>query len=267
MKEVIEKLGLTEFLAYLCPGIIVLMSTFLWVRPDLIGIVGQEIARNQIIMGVSFLLLSYSAGLIIASWAAAGAHLFIRTRMGTPEGTHKILITLIPLWWFHWLAVPRQTRNIVEGRLRIAEGLDSYGGLPGLSILLSPWDNLTTYRIIMFNRMPDKAEPLFKEADAVRGRRLFALGVGLASMLLSSEALLRLLMAIVARLRPASLFSRLLENHLPPASAAVLLSIAVIGIAASFGLRQVAGRSWEYELLLTCSVARLAEQFPPNREK
>jgi hypothetical protein len=268
MKELFENLGLADLFAYLCPGAISLLSFAFWTTPSLGRVLGKELAENQFVVGVGFLLASYAAGLIIAAWNGAGAALYsrmnprARRRAGYPVSPMSWLV-----WLFHWIPTPKQARETVEGNLKIRERIDLYGGFPGLSQFLSPWERPATYRALISDRFPKESASLMKEADSVTRRRLFALGVASAVMLLVIQALFRLLLRWSGHLPGLALVSPW-AAVLPPVQPETLWAIIIIGGFVSFALRQAAGRFWEYELLLTCSLQPEPEQASDQeREK
>jgi hypothetical protein len=151
--------------------------------------------------------------------------------------------------------------------LQISESIDKYAGVPGLSLLQNPWEMLATYRTIMSTRLGAKVLPILTEAQWVHRRLLFALGVALAVLIVGLQAIVRLLLFVLANSLPlASKWLALrLEwpslvmwiESLPHTSAPTLIAIGILGLASSYGLRKIAGRMWEYELLLTSSLKQL----------
>ena len=275
MKDLLEKLDLIELFAYLCPGIIVLYSSVFWAKPDLAVLLGDELAKHQLVVAALLIIASYTSGMLVASWSSAGADYYIRIY----KNPQKIPTSWRrPIWWivcfFHALPVPRSTSFLVEGQLQISEGIDKYAGVPGLSLLQNPWDRLATYRTIMSGRLGRKGRPILTEAQWVHRRLLFALGVALAVLIVGLQAIVRLLLYGFTTWLPLTSkwllinFQALPLNFqvfpltswvesLPHTSLPSLVGIGIIGIASSLGLRKIAGRMWEYELLLTSSLTQL----------
>lgn len=260
MKDLLEKLDLVEFFAYLCPGIIILSSIVLW-RPNLTAVFGEEVAKHEVLVIIILLVVSYALGVMIASWSGAGADYYVRTyknQQKQPAGWRR------PAWWvillFHWLPVPQSGRALVEKQLQISEALELHTGLQGLPILQNPWERLATYRILVSGKVGDKGRPILTEAEWVHRRLLFALGVALALLLLFLQATLRLLLLGFHKLKLFTLgpedFTSWVDS-LPAINVLTLLIIAAFSLTASFGLRRIAARWWQYELLLTCSLIRL----------
>jgi hypothetical protein len=252
MKELFENLGLADLFAYLCPGAITLLSFAFWTTPNLASILGTELAKNEFVVAVVFLLASYAVGLIVAAWSGEGAALYDRNRARRIAG-YSMSPVLWFVWLLHWIPRPKQSRETVEGNLRIQEGLDSYGGFPGLTQFLSSWDRPATYRVVILDQFPEAGKLMLKEADSATRRRLFALGVALAVMLLVIQAFARLLLMWMAHIgATAFLFGWV--SVLPLGRPEALWAIVILGLLVSFALRRAAGRFWEYELLLTCSL-------------
>lgn len=260
MKDLLEKLDLVEFFAYLCPGIIVLSSIILW-TPNLAAVFGEELAKHEVLVIIILLVISYAFGVMIASWSGAGADYYVRTynnEQKQPTGWRR------PVWWvillFHWLPVPQSGRALVEKQLQIFESLEQHTGLQGLPILQNPWERLATYRILVSGKVGDKGRPILTEAEWVHRRLLFALGVALALLLLSLQTILRLLLLGLHKLKLFALGPEdfiAWVNSLPAINLLTLLILAAFSLAASFGMRRIAARWWQYELLLTCSLIHL----------
>lgn len=250
--HLLQNLGWTELFAYLCPGAITLMSFTIWFRPDLAYSFGPEFAGSQFVIAISFLLVSYSVGLIVAAGSGAGAQRYLSAKYRREAGYSFNRVRWLLLWFFHRMPTPRLTERFVEARIRIQEELELYGGLPGLSQILSSWQNLATYRSVVVDRLPRPVALLMREAESVHRRRLFALGVAFAFMLLAVQAFGRLILFFCAGFGWGA-FSRWCKD-LPAGDLAALSATTILGALASFALRQVAGRAWEYEFLLTCSL-------------
>src|SRR5438132_10995843 len=79
MKEVLEKFGLVEVFAYLCPGAILLWSTLLWAKPADLGLPGGE-KETWVTFALSafLLILAYTLGLVVATLSSELAAFYIR---------------------------------------------------------------------------------------------------------------------------------------------------------------------------------------------
>ena len=256
MKDILEKLDLIELFAYLCPGAIVLFSTVLWMDQNTLNGLKEIFKEQQILGAIMSIIVSYAVGVMIALWSGVGADRYIRAHYkpnAAPKEDWEALGWLA-LNLFHWIPVPRMNASIVEGQLRIAEALTRYTGLNNLSLMQNPWDRLATYRTIVSGRVGDEGRPILTEAEWVHRRLLFAIGVSLAVLLLALQALLGFLLILFHKL---PVLAVLPSPHYSPGR---LVLLTFIGLVSSFGLREMAGRWWEYELLLTCSLSRSEQE-------
>ena len=247
MKEILEKIGLSEFFAYVFPGGILLVSLILWVdMKELQGFLGETIVKQNFVVATFILVFSYTLGLIVASWSSSGADLYIRMKRRPQAIRQERRALRVLLWVFHALPDLRFNRSTVEAHLKITEDLTRYSGLQRLSLYESPWDRLVLYRTVMADRVGERGRTILTEADAVHRRFLFSQGVALAFLLLAVQALLRLFLLLTSS-----------DSFFPSAKPFWLVVIVAIGVSASFGLRIAAGRWWEYEFLLTSALTRL----------
>jgi hypothetical protein len=243
MKEILEKIGLSEFFAYICPGAILLFSLTLWLDPEKIAkFLGESFVKQQIVTAIFLLIFSYTLGLIISWWSISGADLFIRKKRRPQALQRKEKVLTGLLWVFHGLPEPRSNPSIVEAKLKMAEALEKYSGLQGLSLIETPWDWLVLYRTFMAGRVGDRGKHILMEADFIHRRFLFSQGVALAFFLLAVQSFIRLLILLTP-----------LNDSFPSIGLPWLVVIILLGASTSFGLRQVAGRWWEEELFLTSS--------------
>jgi len=129
--------------------------------------------------------------------------------------------------------------SIVEANLRIAEDSQRYSGLQGLSLFEAPGDRLVLYRTFMADRVGDRGKTILAEAESTHRRFLFCQGVALAFFLLALHSLSRLLLRVFTPW----------DTSFPSIHSVWLVVITILGALVSFGLRIVAGRWWEYELV------------------
>jgi hypothetical protein len=251
MKDIFEKIGLSEFFAHICPGVILFSSFALWIEPQKIAaFLGKPIPGQEFLAVVFILIFCYTFGLIVASWSSRGADLYIRKKRrlqafkNIKNRKGKILKGV--LWVIHGLPEPRSHPSLVETKLRIAEDLQKYSGLQGLSLFETAWDWLVLYRTIMTDRVSDRGRFILTEADSIHRRFLFCQGVALAFLLVAVQTLIRFVLLSVPLNNPFTS-----NNHF------WLVVITSLGAFASFCLRNVAGRLWEHELILTTSLTQL----------
>ena len=253
MKDLIDKFGLNEFIVFLCPGVFFLCSLTLWVRPDFAYIVGEKMADKPAVVGPVLLVLAYTLGLLISAWSVQGAQLYLRLAY------HRRSNTKSPLWgkvadptvWYclafvHGLRTPRTNPGVVRQQMRISAAMALYGGLFGVSRLETPWDRLTIFRTLVSGRLTAIEQPILLETEAVHRRLLFTLAMAFVAFLIAAQAVAR----SIIELHPKSR-----QLYLPAVPPPMLPTLIVVGFLASVGLRLIASRWWERELLLTCSLA------------
>ncbi len=254
MKDFIEKIGLFEFFAYLCPGAILLLSLGLVIPPqsdsDFPGaaLLQQEFLQQEFLVVVFIFIFCYSLGLIVASWSGRGAEAYYRKETSGPRKKWN------PLYWllrasFGFAVRDRQAS--VDARVRIYEALPE-SQAEDLKTICLPWDFLFFVRMMMAEKISDKKKSLLAEADFIHKRFLFCQGVAFAFLLSAFLAFVRL---AVAQFQ-ARTFSFLLE----PFWAALFL----FGVFASWGLRSAAGYWWGLEVILTSKL--VAHEADPNIE-
>jgi len=257
MKDILEKFGLSEFFAYLCPGAILVCSSALWAAPGLNDLLGSKLEKHPLVVVLLLVVVCYALGLIVTFWGSSGAHRYVRAHRVRRLCSSKLRerLTFWPLRFCCGIPVPVDNEATVEGHLRMSQDLTRYAGLPGLSALETPWDRLSLYRTVMTDRLGKGASAILSEADAIHRRFLFAVGVALALFLVALQSGL-LALSSLHGVRPFSVWiAQLGLPHLDQRLALFLL--ATLGILASILLRRVAGRLWEQELLLTCSLTRI----------
>lgn len=254
MKELGEKFSINEFLSYLCPGVCLLLSIALWLKPDLAGAFGEGLGGKEGIVAPFFLIAGYALGLIVAAWSGQGAFLYFALRARKPKGIQRLLLLLVGL--LHRMPDQRPhtlsfRMSLVEANLRIADGLGRYAGFRNLSINLNPWETVASYRVLVVGRTGAAGAPIAAEADAIHARVMFALNMALVSGLVGFEALARIGLNHVPH-GPYPL--------LPTVPTAVLRTLVVAGATASIGLRSVAARWRTREVLLTGALAPLIQK-------
>ena len=253
MKELIDRFGLNELLAYLCPGLFLLASVPMWIKPSFGALVGDKLAESPAVIAPVLLILAYATGLLVAAWAGHGANTYARRAAGRKHRLPSARwwtrfggrLPWCYLWGVHSMPLPRFNPSIVRAHLKVSILLAEYSGLQGLTGMESPWDRLAIFRAVVSGRVSPQGVPILAEAETVHRRLLFALSMALVSLIVAFEALVRLVAAhtwLSARL------------PLPPMPAGLVWTLLIGGVAASAGLRWVAGRWWQHELLLTCSL-------------
>lgn len=266
MKDILEKLGLTEFFAYLSPGAIVLCSFALWGKPRLGSIIGSELAKQQCVVVALLLILCYMLGMIVSLWGCAGARQYVAMH-GRKRARYMVHGTLNRLTWgwlyaFHRLPLPASDPWLVGREINIALTLREQVGLEKLSKRLTPWDWLTTYRSLMSEKAGGGPDRVVADAESAHRRLLFCLGVSLAVSLIALQSFAKLGLLVVLTLSSSdvSRTETWAMSNTDWINVLPLAAMTVVGVLISFGLRQAAGQWWERELILTCSLAKASSE-------
>jgi hypothetical protein len=249
MKELGDKFSVNEFLSYLCPGVCLLLSLVLWVRPDLEGAFGKDLGGKEGIIIPFLLIVGYAIGLIVAAWSGQGAFFYLAWRRPKPQGWRRLRLLLVGL--LHWM--PNQPGkkafrdSLVEVHLRIAEGVRQHAGVINLGGAENPWETVAIYRALVAGQTGTAGESIVAAAEAIHTRMAFTLNMALVAALIALEALVRLFF-------PFGHFRKL-----STVSPLVLTIVFVIGAIVSLGLRFAAARWRTREVILTGSLAPLVE--------
>ena len=158
MKDLLDHIGLTEIFAYLCPGAVVLCSLGLWLDEVPTELLKQ--AKDQQVLAIFVVLVtSYSIGLVIAVWGAAGGSRFVSAKEARAYSSVSVFLRFswfrygYPLLWLlHSLPLPRQDDTTLERLMQLGERMERYGLRDAR---LPPWEFLTTYRTIASGAMPE----------------------------------------------------------------------------------------------------------------
>ncbi|HEX3681642.1 MAG TPA: hypothetical protein VHU83_03800 [Bryobacteraceae bacterium] len=254
-EHALQNLGWTELFAYLCPGAIMLLSATLWIKADFVAGFSKIAPHNEFISAILFLLLSYGIGLPVARAGEAAANRYLTARAKHHAFKHssrwlKVGLRLSRLSWgvVAWIPEWPRTPYFVRQSLRLQEDIQNLG-LPGLSITVNRWANLSIYRILVGERLTQPAALVLREAETVHRRCLFAIGVANAMMLVAFQAFLRILLQLWLPAKAATA----LFGVSPTFSNIGLTVVVAVTTVLSLTLRYVAGRFWEIEFLLTCS--------------
>jgi hypothetical protein len=226
--------SLAEVLAVLAPGATFVLSCCVWLTDKQWSwILDRRSGEGSLFITVSFVLLSYVAGLVISVWAAHGWLWYVGVTAFFPARSRaqKVLFA-IPigiLWLLHgW------QHNLQRGRdIEMRKELYTYIRKKcGERVLLSirPFDFFYFFRIIAWGDVQTSEESMLFEANALFRRRLFCYGVSLAILLGGLQAGIRL-------------FERL-PRHIENWSSVhtTLAALCIGGVLGSFLLRVVAFR-------------------------
>lgn len=252
MEKIVNRFPVHEILGYLCPGIVLLTSLRLWSGFDLNLLLGRSLTSSTIILSAILLVLAYGAGVLVGEWSDAGTHAFMQLRLANlsraaflPPRSRRLMRSSI-LWAFHWIPLPRIERSFVEAQVMMSARIEAESHMFGLSRIWSPWDRLELFRVLVSRNCDPSAREILEKSSLVHARLLYCMGMSLTLTLVAVEGLL----IGVARLcvAPADWFAPL-----------VPLSAFALCVIASLGLRRAAGRSWELELALVCSLGEWRE--------
>jgi len=234
VKDFLQSLGLTEIFAYLGPGAILVFSTALWLPYWLLAALATA---PLLLVAPPLLVAAYGLGIAVATVAGVGAQWSSRAGLDEPVRFAVRLVCAVP-------KLPENTTT-VDARLRILESFQKHTRITGAPVDRRPvWDLYALYRLVISGQEGIRGSPLLFAADSVHNRLLFALGAGLALMLVAAQALGRVAwryLLPLPRVYPALYVSD---------EALVLLGMGCV--AASFVLRGVASRFAAQEFLLTC---------------
>lgn len=267
MTQVIEKLSLSEILGYISPGVALLASLGLWMSPSF----NSGFWKQQFLVGIFALLLSYTGGWIIASFNQMA---IVRHSNSARSPRHGLLRNMLmaALRAIYWFPSPRPNRETFEATMRIEEDLELLTGTGRRSITANPWDRLVVYRCLKSDQLKNLAESRLREADNFYRRYLFSMGMAVSVLLVAVQAIIRFLVDIISCSRPdlytwcgqvpGSFFlvmpdtKYLIGLPIPPFWSFLIF---IFGLFISFELRRIAFRMWALETFLT---SRLAPEPP-----
>ena len=136
MKEIAEKIGLSDFFAYICPGTILLFSFVLWMRPDFKSPPWELILKQQFLAILLFSILAYTLGLLLSSVNQMMQVRYYRLDLREAGGIFR------QAWrrtirFLYYFPSPRMTPQLVDANLRIAEDLERLAGLRACKNIIS----------------------------------------------------------------------------------------------------------------------------------
>jgi len=251
--KLLEKIGLRDFLAYLCPGSVALVAIAFWFPVDFARLAGQ----HEVVALAAMVLAAYTAGLILASFSVMAETPGQRPLRG--RGVVRPLLSVLIRTLYSFFT-PQASAATVEMNLAISEQLEEFSGVSGLSSSASPWDRLAIYRVLAAARLGDQVKPVVTEADDLHRRFLSTMGLASALLLLAAQAAARLFLFVLSEAwRALFLPGQVpdLSSKLPPIHPAVMGAVCLAAAIASWSLREFALRAWELERYLTFSLCRL----------
>src|SRR5882724_581815 len=125
MKEFLEKFGLTEILSHLFPGMIALCALAVWGIPAPTALLGTELGKNDLVIGILLLIAAYAMGLVLSMWGVAGAEAAM-TAPTFPPGTWKQLLGIAGPWLkWKWLeitvGIPQRQKAAMFGLMEVED--------------------------------------------------------------------------------------------------------------------------------------------------
>ena len=267
MKDILERFDLNEFLAYVCPGVIVLASLTFWYRPNF----ENSFWKQEFLLVSLGLILSYTLGWILAAYNLM-AIVRYRRASGIRKRTLPIRILTGVKRAIFVFSSPGISPSMLEANLKIEEGLEKISKDIGLPILkdrsVLPADRPVAYRRLVTGRVGHIGEYISLHADYYHKRFLFSIGMAVALLILSIQSLLRLVADVLDAIDSTSQVIGLLSfsnNQWLPIKPDWFMAphwsivISIVGLLIGFELRQVAIRMWELERYLTASLVSYSE--------
>jgi hypothetical protein len=257
MKEYLEKIGVSDFFAYICSGLILLASFAVWKLPDF----GSAFWKQQAVVILLGVILSYTIGQIIASWVDKAWARY--NRQDRLANLRRVLMKL-----FCSAPPHRLQASVIEASLRITQDLEQLSHSGGLSNKVAPWDRLTIYRALKVDQLGPKVQVAVAEAENFQRGFLFSIGMAVAIRLVAVQSLIRF--AILAgfsfvQLRSFSWYHIWQATSSLLTGSVWLVILSILCFWASDQLRQIGIRMWEGEIYLTASLTeRNGADVPPN---
>lgn len=269
MKDLLDKFNLNEFLAYISPGVVIILSIGIWYSP----ILNDSFWNQELLLLSIGLIVSYTLGWIVASYNLMAFVRYLRTS-GIRERRLPVRILTGLTRAIFVFSSPRINPPIVKANLKIEEGLEKISREIGLPVLADPnvlpADRAVAFRNFVSGRVGQIGEGVILQADYYHKRFLFSIGMAVALLIFSIQMVLRLVVDFYNAISSMSQLMSLVNcwnNECPsmvpdwfiaPHGAII---ISVVGVWVSFELRQVAFRMWELERYLTASLVSYSETY------
>lgn len=259
MKEIIERFGLSEFFAYISPGIILLSSLGLWAKPDFTS----AFWKQEFLVIVIFLILSYTLGLILVTINNIGLTRHLRKSIKKRKGILSKIWGWVICFFSPFLS-PHFTPSIVDANLRIAQDLIRISGIGGASAYVNPLDWLVIYRVMKADYVGENCKLVLSEADTFHRRFRFSMGVSLALFLLAIQSILRLFLFCLETFYES--IRTFINNAFPSINYFWLIVLIIFGLWSSFTLRKFAIQMWDLERYLTVSLTQVSPLAPEAKD-
>ena len=129
---------------------------------------------------------------------AGGCGRYVRARALQRMGTGGTSLFRSKAWAFFFWVPQGQTSDSIRDRIRIWEDLERLGvRTAGKGV--DSWAGLWKYRTLVAERLSQPAWLVVREAESIYRRRLFALGVASASMLVAVQGLARTVLELLSQ--------------------------------------------------------------------
>ena len=250
LRDFLDRFGLGEVFAHICPGFVVILSSLLWWRPDSDSVLFKSTAGAVVVL----LLLSYTVGLVVASYLsiAEGRYLLARHRFRKQGWLRRIPTGFVLLGCRFAAGKPDAT--LVDWATAIASTLRDLGAPIGLAQHIKSSERFGVFQAIARGRGMDD---VIEEAQGYRRRATFALGVGVALLATAGQMLLRLVLSQALDTSPAIWP----EIHEP-----ALLAGATITAWTAVELRRVGVRMLAMEAYISAFIAHELSRKRHNDE-
>ena len=174
----LERIGLTEFFAFLFPGLMILSSVSLWAEPKPTAFVGGALASQPLLIAIVVIVLAYALGLMVGtlSWEGSVRYIFRRyaAEAGrTPTWGYLLKSTLDLLPRIHLSFRGRPVAFTITGWLRVLKSapgsvtgftwpraLRALGSIRAwvVSLFYRLWDYLSLVALLFFGWLPLRLE-------------------------------------------------------------------------------------------------------------
>ncbi len=252
LSDINKTFELGEFFAYICPGATLFVSLLIWFPADPNAILFQ----NSLLLAFVMVVGSYSLGLIMASYVVIGEHRYDslwRPKLGVIRRIGRV---------FLWYASRHRSQAVVEWEIQVAEVMDRLRA-PASYKDRNITDRLTIVRAVLCSAS-EKTAGIAVQADRFRRRFLFAKGVGLASLIIATSTVLRIIVSFLESKEWVKV-----DDCLQSIGLGWLILIVVLALVIAALLRRAGHRMAAMETYLTACLAdhpRLLSANQPRKE-
>lgn len=263
MKEILDRIGITDLFAYLLPGVLVLSSTLLWTRPEPELFIGSDLASQPLIVGAFIVIAAYLSGMVIY-WASTWLLNYYRLKqIAIFEGSSRLnpnrIYRRVVIVLF-WLLIPVFRSSTDEQERTVKLYFKISKALPAdeteLMTMGNPWDMYALIRSLATHRLGSRANDLIEEAKMTHARMLFAYGTALAFWLIALQVTLRIIIWVLIW----GLQIEATGPDLPYHGGSAFIAVALSAGLTSLIFKGLGDRCWYQETLLTLRIAEIANE-------